>query len=153
MIRLDLIECAEAGCPWLQELKRYASVPDDSQDALLRGLLKRAALVVQEYADRSLLPCRFRLTVSGVTGNSVRLYQSVSSVDSVKDAGGNDLPYTMSGNVVDISAEFSCAVIEYSTMPAESDLDMLSAVAIRYATALYDGQDNVELSKILAEVC
>lgn len=153
MIRLDLIECAEAGCPWLQELKRYASVPDDSQDALLRGLLKRAALVVQEYADRSLLPCRFRLTASGITGGRVRLYQTVSSVDSVRDAEGNDLQYTLSGNVVTLSPGTQCAVIEYSTGPADSEAGILSAVAIRYATALYDGQDNVELSKIVSEVC
>lgn len=153
MIRLNLISSDDIRCDWLQELKRYASVPDDSQDALLRSLMKRAALVVQEYADSSLLACSFRLDVTDNGGSRIRLYQTVSGVTSVTDGNGGSLGYSLSGGCVSLSVPAETVSITYDTAPDEAEIGRLLPVAIRYATALYDGQDNTELDKIIAEVC
>lgn len=153
MIRLNLISSDDIRCDWLQELKRYASVPDDSQDALLRSLMRRAALEVQEYADSSLLACSFRLDVTGNEENRIRLYQTVSEVVSVTGGDGVSLGYSLSGSYVTLSVPSETVSIIYDTVPDEAEVGRLLPVAIRYATALYDGQDNVELDKIIAEVC
>ena len=153
MIRLDLISHDQPGIDWLQGLKRYASVPDDSQDTLLDSLLVRACTVVQEYADASLLACSFRLSVSGCDSQEIRLYQTVSTVTRVYDGSGNDIGYTMSGRCLKLSAPAGDLTVEYDTVPDQASVDMLLPVAIRYATALYDGQDNTELTKIISEIC
>lgn len=153
MIRLNLISSDDIRCDWLQELKRYASVPDDSQDALLRSLMRRAALEVQEYADSSLLACSFRLDVTGNEENRIRLYQTVSEVVSVTGGDGVSLGYSLSGSYVTLSVPSETVSIIYDTVPDEAEVGRLLPVAIRYATALYDGQDNAELDKIIAEVC
>lgn len=153
MIRLTIISAEDIRCEWLQELKRYASVPDDSQDALLRSLLKRAALVVQEYADSSLLACSFRLDVTDNEGSRIRLYQTVSDVTSVADGSGRSLGYSLSGNSVSLSTSSETVSIMYDTVPDEGEVGRLLPVTIRYATALYDGQDNTELTKIIQEIC
>lgn len=153
MIRLNLISSDNVRCEWLQELKRYASVPDDSQDALLRSLMRRAVLVVQEYADSSLLACSFRLDVTDNEESRIRLYQTVSEVHSVTDGDGVSLGYSLSGNYVSLSDPPETVSIIYDTVPGEAEIERLLTVAIRYATALYDGQDNSELEKIIQEVC
>ena len=61
MIELEIIERNEVPAQWMTGFKSFASVADDSQDALLESLLIRAVLRVQEMADRSILGCRFRL--------------------------------------------------------------------------------------------
>lgn len=153
MIRLTIISAEDIRCEWLQELKRYASVPDDSQDALLRSLLRRAALEVQEYADSSLLACSFRLDVTDNEDSRIRLYQTVSGVTSVTDGSGRSLGYSLSGNSVSLSTSSETVSIMYDTVPDEGEVGRLLPVAIRYATALYDGQDNSELEKIIQEIC
>lgn len=153
MIRLTIISAEDIRCEWLQELKRYASVPDDSQDALLRSLLRRAALEVQEYADSSLLACSFRLDVTDNEDSRIRLYQTVSGVTSVTDGSGRSLGYSLSGNSVSLSTLSETVSIMYDTVPDEGEVGRLLPVAIRYATALYDGQDNTELTKIIQEIC
>ncbi len=153
MIRLTIISAEDIRCEWLQELKRYASVPDDSQDALLRSLLRRAALEVQEYADSSLLACSFRLDVTDNEDSRIRLYQTVSDVTSVTDGNGRSLGYSLSGNSVSLSTLSETVSIMYDTVPDEGEVGRLLPVAIRYATALYDGQDNTELTKIIQEIC
>ena len=153
MIRLTIISAEDIRCEWLQELKRYASVPDDSQDALLRSLLRRAALEVQEYADSSLLACSFRLDVTDNEDSRIRLYQTVSGVTSVTDGSGRSLGYSLSGNSVSLSTSSETVSIMYDTVPDEGEVGRLLPVAIRYATALYDGQDNTELTKIIQEIC
>ena len=153
MIRLNLISSDKVRCEWLQELKRYASVPDDSQDALLRSLMKRAALEVQEYADSSLLACSFRLDVTGNEESRIRLYQTVSEVVSVTGGDGVSLGYSLSGSYVTLSVPSETVSIIYDTVPDEAEVGRLLPVAIRYATALYDGQDDIELTKIIQEIC
>lgn len=153
MIRLTLISAEDIRCEWLQELKRYAAVPDDSQDALLRGLLKRAALVIQEYADASVLACSFRLDVSGNGDDRIRLYQTVSEVTGVTDGSGVSVPYSRSGRDVILGRVSEDVSVTYRTEPLEAERERLAASVIRYATALYDGQDNAELTKIVQEIC
>lgn len=153
MIRLVVTHSEDTPCIWLQELKRYAAVSDDSQDALLKGLLYRAVLTIQEYADVSLLPCTFRLTVTDNESDRIRLYQTVLSVESVKDGKGEDIPFSVSGGRVQFGCMPETVVVEYTTSVEESSVCRFLPVVLRYATALYDGQDNDELSKIITEVC
>lgn len=153
MISLTLISAEDIRCEWLQELRRYAAVPDDSQDALLRGLLKRAALVVQEYADTSVLACSLRLDVSGNGDDRIRLYQTVSEVTGVTDGSGVDIPHSVSGREVILGRMSEDVSVTYRTEPLEAERERLAATVIRYATALYDGQDNAELTKIIQEIC
>lgn len=153
MIRLTLISADDIRCEWLQELRRYAAVPDDSQDALLLDLLQCAALVVQEYADESFLPCTFRLDVHGHGGGRVRLYQDVSRVVSVTDGEGNAVPFSLSGRMLIPERSTEDLSVVYDTMPEEGGVARLQTVVIRYATALYDGLGRDELDSIISEVC
>lgn len=153
MIRVSVISAPDPGCGPLERLRRYASIPDGSHDVLLSGLLKRAALTVQEYADASVIPCIFRLTVDGYNGNPVRLYQSSPEVISVTDSEHNPVDWRLSGNLLTTSGNVRHLDIVYRTTPDEGEVDRLMPVVLRYATALYDGLDGEELSAILAEVC
>lgn len=120
---------------------------------MLSGLLTRAAFVVQEYADTSVLACSFRLSVDSVEDRRVRLYQTVAEVLSVKDATGEDVPYTQEGRTVVLGNDAPAVSVEYRTVPDLGEQERLLPVVLRYATALYDGQDNAELTKIVQEVC
>lgn len=148
MIELSIIERDVPCMAWLDTLKMYASVADDSQDALLNSLLLRACLRVQEMADRSILACRFRLTEDEVDG-SVRLYQSVADVISVKDMEGNGVSYSRDGKSIYVL--HSAVVVEYTTEPKQGDIDDLLPVVYQYATALYDGEDSRTLANILTQ--
>lgn len=148
MINIRIIEHDSPCIAWLDSLKMYASVADDSQDALLNSLLLRACLRVQEMADRSILSCRIRLTDEEAEG-LVRLYQTVSEIQSVKDAQGNAISWSMSGNVMHVDS--SSVVVEYSTMPEQGDIEELLPVVYQYATALYDGEDSRTLANILSQ--
>ena len=100
MIELDIIERNEIPAQWLAEFKAYASVADNSQDALLESLLLRSVLRVQEMADRSILPCRFRLQEDEVQDGVVRLYQTIKTIDKVTDAEGNSVRYTRANKIL-----------------------------------------------------
>ena len=83
MVSLEIIEREEPAAGWLEDLKAYASVADDSQDSLLNALLVRACLRVQEMADKSILACTLEVHDDEVEDNYVRLYQSVSEIEMV----------------------------------------------------------------------
>lgn len=153
MITLSVISVAAPGRELLDDLRRYAAVPDESQDALLLDLLQRAALVVQEYADESFLPCTFRMDVHGNGGGRVRLYQDVSRVVSVTDGVGNAVPFSLSGRILIPERSTEDLSVVYDTMPEEGGVARLRTVVIRYATALYDGLGRNELDSIISEVC
>ena len=79
MARLDIISIEENYSEnFLEEFRQYASVPDNSRDALLLALLKTAVLKVQEFADRALVKCTVRQTArvpeSGVFGQIGRAH-------------------------------------------------------------------------------
>ncbi len=153
MVRLSVISSAPIGREFLDGLRKYASVAEDIHDSLLSSLAKRAAFEVQEYADESVLACTFRLFLTGNTGRDIRLYQSVTEIESVRDGEGTDIPFSLSGRTINLGRDADSVDIIYRTEPEPGNLERLLPVVYRYATALYDGQDNIELTKILQEIC
>lgn len=149
MIERNIIEREEPMVGWLDTLKKYASVPDDSQDALLYALLVRACLRVQEMADRSILACTYELREEGIEDNTVRLYETVSAVLSVKTPDGHEVGWSERGRSLRVYADE--AVVIYRTEPKAGDIDDLLPVVMQYATALYDGEDSRTLANILMQ--
>ena len=150
MIELDIIERNEIPAEWLTGFKAYASVADESQDALLESLLLRAILRVQEMADRSILPCRFRLSEDEVENGVVRLYQSVKTIDRVTDGAEREIHWTRANRTLSCGMVDS-VIVEYTTEPTEGNVHSLLPVVYEYATALYDGQDSRTLAAILMQ--
>ena len=78
MPRLEIISVEDGFCRgMLEDLKQYASIPDDSRDAMLTRILRNAALRVQEYADRPFLETTVKVTA--VVKKSSRMEVSSSS--------------------------------------------------------------------------
>lgn len=148
MINLEIIERAEPSAEWLETFKQYAAVADASQDSLLRAMLLRAILRVQEMADRSILACTFRLEEEDAE-EGVRLYQSVKEVLSVKDRMGYNVPFIHEGRKVLAPYEF--VEVTYTTEPCPAAIDDLMPIVYQYATILYDGQDSKSLANILTQ--
>lgn len=148
MIEVSIIERGEPEAGWMTLFREYASIPDGSPERVLNALLVRAVLRVQEYADRSLLPCTMRVHDSEAAGG-VRLYQSVDEVVSVTDNYGNAVDYTLEGRGVTVSAE--AVTVTYRTEPVQGDIDQLLPVVLQYATALYDGAATGTLTSILKQ--
>lgn len=149
MVSLEIISMQEPAAEWLQELKSYASVSDDAQDSLLRSLLTRACIRVQEMSDRSVLACTLRLHEDEVGDNTVRLYQTVSEVIEVTSAEGHRQYWEPRGRSIRVYS--NTAVVTYTTEPKEGDIRSLLPVVYQYATALYDGQDSRTLASILTQ--
>lgn len=150
MITLNIIESSRPSAAWLEGLKAYAAVSDDTRDALLESLLLRACLRVQEMADRSLLACTFRLEEDEVDRGVVRLYQTVAEVLTVTDGGGHAIAWAKGNRMLSVDTAGHVAV-EYTTAPREGDIDELLPVVYQYATALYDGEDQRTLANILTQ--
>ena len=154
MPRLEVIEIVGGICPdWLTELKQYASVPDGTRDAMLSSLLRTAVLRVQEYADRALVKTRLRLTTV-IPDNSgrVRLYEGGGQIESITAEDGTELRYDpLPGCWIQLYSRGGIARITYVTSPLEGDVTRNKVVALRYATALYDGEELSVLNSILAE--
>ncbi len=154
MIRLDIIECAEPQKAQLDMLKQYASVPDNSRDALLKLLLTRAMKTVQDAAGKTMLPCTLKLTVSErerVDGNVVKLYHTPEEIISCVSGEDDEIGFERSGNVLQLFAFAETVVVTYKTRPDPTQADSLFAVVLQYATALYDGADSSTLAQILSQ--
>ena len=149
MVSLEIIEREEPAAGWLEDLKAYASVADDSQDSLLNALLVRACLRVQKMADRSILACTLEVHDDEVEDNFVRLYQSVSEIEEVTSAYGHRQYWEHRAGGVRVFCE--SAVVRYKTEPRPADIDNLLPVVYQYATALYDGEDSNTLAIILKQ--
>jgi hypothetical protein len=149
MITLNIIERAEVPAGWLEQMKTYAAVPDGAQDSLLKALLLRAVLRVQELANKSLLACTIELHEDDVEDNLVRLYQTVSEVVSVSTPVGHRLYWEPRSNGIRVYEP--SVVVTYKTEPREGDVENLLPVVFQYATALYDGQDTKTLASILSQ--
>lgn len=150
MIEIDIIERNEMPVEWLTGFKAYASVADESQDALLESLLLRAVLRVQEMADRTILPCRFRLSEDEVEDGVVRLYQTIKTIDRVTDGADNAVRWTRANRTLSCGMVDS-VVVEYTTEATDGNVEALLPVVYEYATALYDGQDSRTLAAILMQ--
>lgn len=138
--------------PWLNELKQYAAVPDDSRDQMLSHLLRTAILKVQEYADAALVECSVTQTTHLIDGTVVWLYLGGGVVEGVKNQDGENLPFLAKFDAVFLSYPYTGDVrVTYRTIPDVGDIQRLKPVVFRYATALFDGKDSSELGNILNE--
>ena len=149
MITLDTIEIGSLPQGCLEGFKAYAAISDESQDMLVASMLTRAMLRVQEQADRSLIPCTFRLEDDEVDG-LVRLYQNIDQIVSVKDGNGQAIAWTKAGRTLSVGM-VSSVVVEYTTQAQEGNVIDLLPVVYQYAAALYDGQDSRTLASILSQ--
>ena len=154
MPRLEVIQILNPVCPdWLEAFKQYASVPDDGRDAVLESLLRSAILRVQEYADRAIVRTDLRMTTECPDNGIVRLYEGGGEILSVTDEWGEEVEYNpLPGHRVQLFAPGAIVEIGYRTDPLAGDVENLMPSVYRYATALYDGEDQKVLDSILAEV-
>lgn len=142
------------GCEFLSHLetfKQYASVPDDSRDALLSGLLRTALAKVGEFADRALIKTTYVLTTEVGEDGSVKLYMGGGTVHSVTDGNGTEMSFEQPAQGVLKVLHTGTVVVEYTTEPEEADVEMHMTTVSRYATALYDGEATETLNTILNE--
>lgn len=138
----------EPRCEALDALKAFAAVSDAGQEYLLTMALRRAFSQVQAYADKALLPGRFRVSADEHRG-VVNVYMG-GKVVGVTDAHGSAVPFTQTGSQVQV-ATGGMVQVEFTTEVNAFDYERLLPVVLRYATALYDGEDMTVLNKILRE--
>lgn len=149
MVRLEVIEMAEPEATDLAKLKAYAAVSDDGQDSVLMMALRRAFDVVQRNADVALLPGRFRICAEDHPG-IVNVYMG-GKVQAVTDGNGLAHSFNQRGRTVSVGTD-GYFEIEFTTEVNAADYDRLLPVVMRYATAIYDGEDTKVLNDILKEV-
>lgn len=154
MPRLEVISVEDGFCRgMLDDLKQYASIPDNSRDAMLTRILRNAALRVQEYADRPFLETTLRVNaeVPADTGK-VRLYMGGGDVSECVDAAGEAVRFDpIAGGSVLLYRRGIPVSITYTTRPSDGDREALYHTVLRYATADYDGAETQELNRILTE--
>lgn len=153
MPRLELISFDDGFCrSYLEQFKQYASVPDDSRDALLNSLLKAAVLKVQEFANTALAACTYRVTATVPASGVVRLYMGGGEIVGLEDREGASVPFEpLPGGKVQLFVRTGIVRITYVTAPNEGDRERLMPTVFRYATALYDGEEQPVLNRILME--
>lgn len=154
MSPLRVIHAEDSFCRgMLEDLKQYASVPDESRDAMLTRLLRNAALRVQEFADRPFLETTVRLTAVPDAGNGiVRLYMGGGDIESCTDAAGDSVPFDpLPGGRLLVYRRNGPVTITYTTRPTEGDREALRHTIERYAMADYDGAESQELDRIMRE--
>lgn len=151
MIEIRIVQSEDPNPNQREAFKQYASVPDNSRDALLDGCLKRAMMEVQNYSGTAVLPCTFEMTVTDVARNEeLKLYQSGSVVESVSDADG-PIGYELNGRSIRLARGSKAVMIRYRNEIIESDRDRVMPVVWQYAVALYDGEDARVLAEILKQ--
>ena len=153
MPRLELISFDDGFCrSYLEQFKQYASVPDDSRDALLAGLLKSAVLKVQEFADTALAVCTYRVTAAVPASGVVRLHMGGGDIVGLEDENGEQVRFDpLPGGRVQTFIRTGTVKVTYETVPNDGDRDRYLPTVFRYGTALYDGEDADTLKKILME--
>ena len=153
MPRLELISFDDGFCrSYLEQFKQYASVPDDSRDALLNSLLKSAVLKVQEFANTALAVCTYRVTAAVPASGVVRLYMGGGDIVGLEDENGEQVRFDpLPGGLVQTFIRKGTVKVTYETVPNEGDRERLLPTVFRYGTALYDGEDPDVLKRILME--
>jgi hypothetical protein len=154
MPRLELISFDDAFCrSRLEQFKQYASVPDDSRDALLASLLKTAVVKVQESANVAIAACTYRVTAAVPASGIVRLYMGGGDITECVDADGDFVRFDpLPGARVQTFLRTGYVKVTYQTVPVEGERERLLSTVFRYGTALYDGEDPKVLNMILMEV-
>ena len=154
MAKLEVISIDQAYCRnLLGQLKQYASVPDDSRDALLDALLRTAVQKVQEFADKALAVTTLRVTAKVPEGSGViRLYMGGGDVTHCTADTGEEVPFDpLPGGRLQLFVRRGTVQVTYTTRPNEGDRQALLPTVLRYATALYDGEEADALNRILTE--
>lgn len=147
MVKLRVIEQAKPTDGALDQLMKYAAVFDQGQREILSSCLVRAMDMVQRTADVALLPGRWRIVASDHDGE-IKVYMG-GMVESVSGRQGEAIPFKQYGDKVFVSGDYAEVVFTTEVDPAQ--YDVLFPVVLKYATALYDGEDTVELNSILKE--
>lgn len=147
MVRLKVIEIAKPGEGAVSMAMQYAGVSDEGQKAILESCLVRAFDIVQKYANKALLPGRWRVTATDYAGE-VKVYMG-GTVEYVSGREGERIPFRQYGEAVVLSGDY--AEVVFSTEVNEAEYDALLPAVLKYATALYDGEDAVVLNSILKE--
>ena len=136
----------------LADFKEFAAVNAGS-DVLLGGMLTRAMLAVQEWEDRALLCGTATLIVTGRedTAAPVHLYLTPDTVESVQNADGESIAYSLVGKELIPSYRTAAVKVVYRVAPLDADIAALMPKVFRYAAALYDGEDAATLAHLLQE--
>lgn len=145
MIRLEVIEIAEPGKSALDDLKAYAAIATDAQDSLLMPALATAFDKVQRTADVALLPGRWKVYAEDHT-RVIRVYMG-GRVVSATDNSGN-VSFNQRGCRVYVGTD-EAVEVEFTTEVIPANYARYITVVCQYATALYDGQDERTLNRIL----
>ena len=145
MIRLDVIEIAEPSKSALDDLKAYAAIATDAQDSLLMSALTTAFDKVQRTADVALLPGRWKVYAED-HARVIRVYMG-GRVVSVTDNSGN-VSFNQRGSRVYVGTD-EAVDVEFTTDVIPANYARYITVVCQYATALYDGQDERTLNRIL----
>ena len=147
MVKLRVIEQGKPTDGAMNMLMKYAAVFDEGQKEILSSCLVRAMDMVQRTADVALLPGRWRIVATEYNGE-IKVYMG-GLVESVSGRQGEAIPFKQYGDKVFVSGEYAEVVFTTEVDPAK--YDVLFPVVLKYATALYDGEDSVELNSILKE--
>lgn len=152
MINLRVILSAEPTAEQLEQFKRYASIPDCSQDAVLMKILKRAMLAVQDFSDTAMLACTLRLVVWPVAqGELIRLYQGGDTVLRVLDPNDRYMDYVKTKGCIIVKEAADVVTVEYQNAVDPAAAEELLPVVWELATAIYDGEDTTAQAAILAK--
>ena len=147
MVRLKVIEQGTPSDGTLSMLMKYAAVSDEGQKEILSECLVRAMDMVQRYADKALLPGKWRIVASDYHGE-IKVYMG-GTVEYVTDRHGMTVSHQQFGDKVFVGGDYAEVVFTTEVEPAE--FNVLLPVVLKYATALYDGEDSKELNAILKE--
>ena len=149
---LRVILSADPTAEQLEKFKRYASIPDCSQDAVLQKILKRAMLAVQDFSDTALLNCTLRLVVMHVArGELIRLYQGGETVLRAVDPYNHPVEYIRMGNCIHVNQPVDVVTVDYQNEVDSAAAEELMPVVWELATAIYDGEDTTAQAAILAK--
>ena len=147
MVKLSVIEQGKPSEGALNMLMKYAAVFDEGQKEILSSCLVRAMDMVQKTADVALLPGKWRIVATEHSGE-LNVYMG-GKVESVRDRHGLPISHQQFGSKVYVPGDYAEVVFTTEVDPAQ--YDVLLPVALKYATALYDGSDATTLNSILKE--
>lgn len=151
-IKLDILTSGEPTNSQLAAFKGYAAVAGCHLNEMLKGLLKTAFTEVGAWEDKALIAQTYRLTVSGRESNdAILLYRGAGEVTSVQDGKGEAIPFERDGESI-LPGRFSeTVVVEYAAEVRQGNVDRYLPKVLRYATALYDGEGQEVLQKLLTQ--
>lgn len=131
----------------VSDLRTYANISDTTLDNMLNGFLSTALTAVEKSLNMSLRVATYK--IYNDVAEVQLYYPPIASITSVQDLDGNDLTYTQKGNYVILDGAQDSVII-YETEP--NIVSDIKTAVLRYAAALYDGQDAKVLKDILRTI-